>query len=84
VKVISSAEKEAPHIINGLLNHETELKIEEHCTDTAGFVDHIFAMCHLLGFRFAPRVKSLGTNKIYAFHKPRQYAELSFLMTIKR
>jgi TnpA family transposase len=81
VKVISSAEKEAPHIIDGLLNHETELKIEEHYTDTAGFVDHIFAMCHLLGFRFAPRVKSLGTNKIYAFHKPKQYAELSFLMS---
>ncbi|WP_420820972.1 Tn3 family transposase [Shimazuella alba] len=81
VKVISSAEKEAPHIIDGLLNHETELKIEEHYTDTAGFVDHIFAMCHLFGFRFAPRVKSLGTNKIYAFHKPRQYAELSFLMS---
>ena len=60
------------------MNHETELKIEEHYTDTAGFVDHIFAMCRLLGFRFAPRVKSLGTNKIYAFHKPRQYSELSF------
>lgn len=80
VKVISSIESEAPHIIDGLLYHETELKIEEHYTDTAGFVDHIFAMCHMLGFRFAPRIKSFGTNKIYTFNKPNQYPDFSFLI----
>nr|WP_309495964.1 Tn3 family transposase [Mechercharimyces sp. CAU 1602] len=46
-----------------------------------GFVDHIFAMCRLLGFRFAPRVNSLGANKIYTFQKSNQYPELSFLMS---
>jgi TnpA family transposase len=29
--------------------------IEEHYTDTSGFTDHVFAMMHLLGFRFASR-----------------------------
>ncbi|MBA2659220.1 MAG: Tn3 family transposase [Nitrosospira sp.] len=28
-------------------------------TDTGGFSDHIFGICHLLGFRFAPRIRDL-------------------------
>jgi TnpA family transposase len=38
------------------------LQIEEHYTDTAGFTDHVFALCHLLGFRFAPRLRFFGTR----------------------
>ncbi|MFK4427688.1 TnpA family transposase [Bacillus sp. RC51] len=56
VQVISSSE-EAPHIIDGLLYHETDLEIEEHYTDAAGFVDHVFAMCHMLGFRLKRLIK---------------------------
>ncbi|EPY4548166.1 Tn3 family transposase, partial [Klebsiella pneumoniae] len=38
---------------------------EEHYTDTAGFTDHVFALMHLLGFRFAPRIRDLGDTKLY-------------------
>ena len=34
VKVISSAVRDAPHMIDGLLYHETNLQIHEHYTDT--------------------------------------------------
>ncbi|HGV4385945.1 TPA: Tn3 family transposase, partial [Klebsiella pneumoniae] len=34
-------------------------------TDTAGFTDHVFALMHLLGFRFAPRIRDLGDTKLY-------------------
>ncbi|EOQ04930.1 Tn3 family transposase [Bacillus cereus] len=68
VQVISSSE-EAPHIIDGLLYHETDLKIEEHYTDAAGFVDHVFAMCHMLGFRFSPRIKTVNNNNLYTFDR---------------
>ncbi|MFP1453851.1 Tn3 family transposase [Escherichia coli] len=37
----------------------------EHYTDTAGFTDHVFALMHLLGFRFAPRIRDLGETKLY-------------------
>ena len=47
------------HVLDGLLYHESDLRIAEHYTDTAGFTDHVFALCHLLGFRFAPRMISL-------------------------
>ncbi len=50
---------------DGLLYHESDLRIEEHYTDTAGFTDHVFALMHLLGFRFAPRIRDLGDTKLY-------------------
>ncbi|HDX2819723.1 TPA: Tn3 family transposase, partial [Escherichia coli] len=29
------------------------------------FTDHVFALMHLLGFRFAPRIRDLGDTKLY-------------------
>ena len=46
------------------------LRIEEHYTDTAGFTDHVFALCHLLGFRFAPRIRDLADKRLYVLEKP--------------
>jgi TnpA family transposase len=37
----------------GLLHHESDPRIEEYYTDTAGFTDHVFALMDLPGFRFA-------------------------------
>ncbi|MGI9060491.1 MAG: Tn3 family transposase [Ktedonobacteraceae bacterium] len=37
VKVISSSVRDAPHMVDGLLYHETELPIHEHYTDTWGY-----------------------------------------------
>ena len=34
-------------------------------TDTGGFTDHVFALCHLLGFRFAPRIRDVADTRIY-------------------
>jgi TnpA family transposase len=47
-----------------LLDHESDLRIEEHYTDTAGFTDHVFALMYMLGFRFAPRIRDLGNTKL--------------------
>ena len=64
-KVIASTTSEAPHVLDGLLYHESSLVIHEHYTDTGGFSDHIFAICHLLGFRFAPRIRDLKDKRLY-------------------
>ncbi len=32
--------------------------------------DHVFGLCHLLGFRFAPRIKDLKERKLYSTLKP--------------
>lgn len=66
-KVIAATASEAPHVLDGLLNHLSSLRIEEHYTDTGGASDHVFGLCHLLGFRFAPRLRDIKDRKLYLF-----------------
>ena len=64
-KVIAATANEAPHVLDGLLYHQSSLVINEHYTDTGGFSDHVFAMCRLMGFRFAPRIRDLKEKRLY-------------------
>ena len=52
-QLINTNTRDATYVLDGLLYHGSDLNIEEHYTDTAGFTDHVFGLCHLLGFRFA-------------------------------
>src|SRR3954463_13213376 len=72
-RVISATASEAPYVLDGLHPHahRTSLRIVEHYTDTAGATDHVFGLCHLLGYCFAPRIKDLKERKLYAVEKPR-------------
>jgi len=58
---------EAAHVIDGLLYHEADLSISVHHTDGGGVSDHVFALAHILGFRFAPRIPNLADRRLYAF-----------------
>ena len=71
-RVISATMSEAPYVLDGLHHHahQTDLRIVEHYTDTAGATDHVFGLCHLLGYRFAPRIKDLKDRKLYTVEKP--------------
>jgi TnpA family transposase len=60
--------------------HASNLRIAEHYTDTAGATDHVFGLCHLLGFRFAPRIKDLKDRKLYTIEKPDTYQLLEPLI----
>ncbi len=80
VRAISSTVRDATHVLDGLLNHQTDLQIEEHYTDTSGYTDHIFALCHLLGFRFAPRIRDLSDHRMFSFEKPAQYESIQPLL----
>jgi len=58
---------EAAYVIDGLLYHEADLSISVHHTDGGGVSDHVFALAHLLGFHFSPRIPNLADRKLYAF-----------------
>jgi TnpA family transposase len=81
-RVISATMSEAPYVLDGLHHqaHQTDLRIAEHYTDTAGATDHVFGLCHLLGFRFAPRIKDLKERKLYTIDKPSSYPLLEPLI----
>jgi TnpA family transposase len=66
-KAISVAESEAAHVIDGLLYHGADVGIAVHHVDGGGVSDHVFALCHLLGFRFAPRIPNLHARRLYTF-----------------
>ena len=75
-KVIAANASEAAHILDGLLHHECSLDIREHYTDTAGAVDHVFGLCHLTGFRFAPRIRDLADRRLYVADARATYESL--------
>lgn len=66
-RAISATEGEAPHVLDGLLRHETGLTIEEHYVDTGGSSDHVFALCPFFGIRFAPRLRDIKDRRLYVF-----------------
>jgi TnpA family transposase len=66
-KLISATAGEAPYVLDGLLSHGTDLEIATHYTDTGGSSDHVFALSHLLGFRFVPRLRDISDRKIGFF-----------------
>ena len=80
IKVINGPVRNATHVLDGLLYHESDLKIEEHYTDTAGFTDHVFAMCHLHGFTFAPRIADLADKRLYVPGKLSDWPALSSIV----
>lgn len=69
--VISASEREAAYVIDGLM-HNDVIKSDIHSTDTHGYSEIIFGALHLLGFSFAPRIKTLKRQQLYGFRKRRE------------
>lgn len=63
-----------------LLYHDMGLAIEEHYTDTGGVSDHVFGLCHLFGFRFAPRMRDIKERKLYLLPDQKAPASLKPLV----
>jgi TnpA family transposase len=64
--VFSAAERESAYVIDGLMRNDV-VKSDIHSTDTHGYSEVIFAVTHLLGFSFAPRIKNLKKQSLYMF-----------------
>lgn len=79
-KVINTNARDAVHVIDGLLHHESDLSIEEHYTDTAGYTDQVFGLSHLLGFRFAPRLRDISDAKLYTISSPTEFPNIKGIL----
>jgi len=64
--VISSSEREAGYVIDGLMSNDI-VKSDIHSTDTHGYTEMIFAITHFLGYSFAPRIKGFKEKSLYCF-----------------
>ncbi|MBD2311078.1 Tn3 family transposase [Desertifilum sp. FACHB-1129] len=63
LKTCSSSEVAA--MIEGLLRHCTDMKVEKNYVDTHGQSEVAFAFCHLLSFQLLPRLKRIHKQKLY-------------------
>jgi TnpA family transposase len=80
-RILNVGVRDATYVLDGLLYHGSDLRIEEHYTDTAGFTDQVFGMMHLLGFKLAPRIKNLADTKLFTPPKQlKNYATLQALI----
>jgi TnpA family transposase len=57
--------RDATYVLDAILGNETELAILEHTTDTAGATEIVFALFDLLGLRFTPRLRDIGSRRLY-------------------
>jgi len=76
-QLINTNTRDATFVLDGLLYHQSDLDIQEHYTDTAGFTDHVFGLCHLLGFRFAPRLRDIGDLSLFPIGDANQWSQLT-------
>ena len=71
--------RDAPYLLDAILDNETELSILEHTTDPAGYTDVMFALFDLLGLQFAPRLRNLGSRCLYLMDNNCPYPNLKHL-----
>jgi len=79
-RVISATASEAPYVLDGLLLHSSSLAPRVHYADTGGATDHVFALCHLLGYRFLPRLRDLADRRLGTIEPPADYKGLEALI----
>ncbi len=82
-KVINAQERESGYVLDGLMSNEV-IKSDIHSTDTHGYSEVIFAITHLLGFSFAPRIKNFKEQHLYSFKYPKEYKGLGYKILPKR
>jgi TnpA family transposase len=63
LKTCSSSE--VGSMIEGLLRHCTDMKVDKNYVDSHGQSEIAFAFCHLLNFQLMPRLKRINVQKLY-------------------
>lgn len=82
--VINANEREAAYVIDGLM-HQEVIQSDIHSTDTFGYSEVVFALSHLLGFTFAPRIKNFKDQQLYACEPKKLYQDKGYtLLPVKQ
>ncbi|MFB4426984.1 Tn3 family transposase [Streptomyces sp. QL37] len=61
----SCSASEVAAVIEGVLRHCTDVEIDRRYTDTHGASIVGFAFAHMLGFNLLPRLKNVGSARLY-------------------
>ncbi|MGH9021935.1 MAG: Tn3 family transposase, partial [Acidimicrobiia bacterium] len=72
---------EVAAMIEGVLRHCTDAEIDRNYVDTHGASVVGFAFAHLLGFRLLPRLKNIGSQRLYRPDDKTPYPSLDPVLT---
>jgi TnpA family transposase len=75
--VIAGTAGEAVHALDGILGHDSGIDISALNVDGGGVSDIVFAVMHLLGLDFEPRIPRLSDGRLYAFEPRSRYGHLA-------
>lgn len=75
--VIAGTAGEAIHALDGILGHDSNANLTALHTDGGGVSDIVFAVMHLLGLDFEPRIPRLSDRRLYAFEPAGSYGKLA-------
>ena len=75
--VIPGTLRDAPWLLNLLLEQETSLHPTEVMTDTAGYSDIVFGAFWLLGYQFSPRLANLKEMRFWRVDAAADYGALN-------
>jgi hypothetical protein len=76
-EVINATVRDATHVFDGLLYHESDIKIDEHSTDTLGSPITSFSSVIGVFFRFMPCIRDLGDRRLYVPDQRGEYSALA-------
>jgi TnpA family transposase len=79
---IECTERDAPYVLDGVLYNESDLNIEEHYTDTHGFMEINFTAFAMIGKKHSPRIKGVQRQRIYKIDKHKNYGSLTPLVKL--
>lgn len=75
--VIPGALRDAPYLLNLLLEQQTHLQPVEVMTDTAGYSDTVFGLFWILGYQFSPRLADLKDMRFWRLDPKADYGVLN-------
>lgn len=81
IKTVSSSEVAA--MIEGLVRHDTEMRVESNFVDSHGQSEVAFGFCKFLGFNLLPRLKRIKYERLYLPDKgiASQFSRLSGVLS---
>ncbi len=80
-KLCYTTDRDSSKVLDGHVYNVSDLDIEEHYTDTLGYMEINFAAFAWLGIAFSPRIKNIKTQWIYKIDESRDYGGLNALIS---
>ncbi len=74
--VIPGTLRDAPYLLEGVLEQQTILAPSEIMSDTSGYSDIIFGLFFLLGYQFSPRLADVGGTRYWRMNNATHYGLL--------